>query len=631
MAGTGTIRRRVTTTLAGLTLSSVLCACGGGGGGGESAEALNPISEGPTTPPTSPAPAPAPTPDPGAPTGEPGNASFFESASSTSRFLSTATFGARMDDIDRLAGSDASVWFLNQLSLPASTVKPIADGYYARLQQDSFLPFSPNTMAFWLIAVDGPDQLRWRMAFALSQIMVASDFGGEFLSDFPAAIGYYLDVLATHSLGNYRELLEAVTYTPAMAHYLTYLGNLPADDATGRMPDENYAREILQLFSIGLLELNSDGSVRTGTDGQPIETYSNSDITGLARVFTGLDFTEPAGFSDEEGSISDVLGLPLTMYEDLHSTREKRFLGASIPAGTSGSESIRRALDHIMAHPNVAPFVGRQLIQRFTTSNPSAAYISEVALAFESGRYVLPDNSAVGDGRKGDLAATIAAVLFSNHAQQAIVLDSLDFGKPREPVLRFTQWARAFNVDASAPEYMLALYDTLDNGALAQHPFRSRSVFNFYRPGYVAPGTESGTQGMTVPELQIVNASSIPGYMNFMTFFIFGGPTEDFEVEEVQAVFEEDGALAFDREAALRSFAPNYERELALASDTAALVQRLDLLLAHGDLSPATEAAIAEVITNIPMDDNEDFDGAFLRVGLAILMTMTAPEYLVQR
>lgn len=558
----------------------------------------------------------------------------FASAASTSGFLARASFGARPQDLRRLTGGSASAWFLGQLRVPMSRAADDVDAYVARFDAgdgDNFLHFLANTLSFWKFAVTAPDQLRQRMAFALSQIFVVSDAGGAALSNVPAAIAYYRDILATHAFGNYRDLLEAITRSPAMGYYLTYLGNRPADPDTGRMPDENYAREILQLFSIGLTELHPDGSPVLDGDGEPLETYDNDDVTGLARVFTGfrLDEARYGASGDPERSLHAAAGRPMALADRLHSSREKSFLGLTIPADTGAEESLRLALDHIAAHPNVGPFIGRQLIQRFTTSDPSPVYVAAVSAAFDSGRYILPDNRAVGSGRRGDLAATLAAVLFAAPAHGAGDGADLRFGRLREPVLRFTQWARAFGVDAAHPEYRPLLFATDDSSALSQHPYRAPSVFNFYRPGFVPPGTLAGDAGMTVPEMQLVNASSTPGYVNFMTAFVFEDRSDRERVNGLAARFAQLG-LPFDRAAARRSFVPAYERELALADDPPALVAHLDRLLAHGELEDGTRAAIADFIADIPMTLREP-SGPLLRVAFAVLMTLTAPEYLVQR
>jgi len=551
----------------------------------------------------------------------------FSTRVATHRFLTQATFGPHRDDFAQLAGTDPSDWFLEQLSLPPSLHRPLLDDYLAgtdpELRFDVYTA-SLTSFTFWRLAIEAPDQLRQRMAFALSQLLVVSNSGGNLLADVPQGISYYQDLLTQHAFGNYRELLEAVTYAPAMGFYLTYIGNEPADPDSGRMPDENYARELLQLFTIGLRELEIDGTPRLDADGQPIETFDNDDITGLARVFTGLVYDARSRYDEE------ALARPLRLALGGHSPREKTFLGATIPAGTPGADSIDQALDIIMGHPNVAPFVSRQLIQRFTTSNPDPDYVRRVARVFNCGQYTLPGGQVLGDGRKGELDAVLGAILFDPAVRQGRVTDPV-FGKLREPILRFTAWARAFDADAATPEYNAFLWDAGAPEMLGQHPYRSPSVFNFYRPGFSPPGTRAGARGMTAPEFQLLNASTIPGYANFMTYFVFEGAGEPAEMERLREEFEGGGAV-FDADRAEESFAVDYLRQVELAEDPAALVAELDELLAYGSLSAETRQSIEAFVASIPLSGGGIGDqGRWLRVGYAVLMTMTAPEFLVQR
>ena len=485
-----------------------------------------------------------------------------------------------------------------------------------------FFP-STTTFTFWHDAIDGPDQLRQRMVFALSQLLVVSNDGGDLLFDVPHAVGFHQDILNDHAFGNYRDLLEAITYSPAMGFYLTYMGNEKANPETGSMPDENYAREILQLFSVGLLALNMDGSVQTDAQARPIELFNNDDITGLAKVFTGLvaDIPDNQDLEESDG-IAQVFSTPMVIEASNHSSAEKRFLGMTIPENTDATSSISMALDHIMQQPSVAPFISRQLIQRFVTSHPSPAYIERVAQAFENGRFQLPNGVIVGDGRKGDLQATISAILLDSDAR-----DRSTIGKVREPVIRFANWARAFELNNISPEYVDVLWATEGQDTLAQHPFRPRSVFNFYRPGYVAPGTLSGQSGYTTPELQIMNASSVPGYANFLSFFITTEPKVD--DEELIETYDNAG-IELDLERALHSFVPTYGKELSLASSPQQLVDHLDRLLTYGSLSAASRQSIVSTLNTIEMDDDEDMDGAELRTTIAILMLMTSPDFIVQ-
>ncbi len=542
----------------------------------------------------------------------------FSTTESTSRFLSRATFGATANDINRLTGSSASDWFLDELRKPTSTY---LDAVRAELQQPgaadpsgepTFQGRTTPNFVFWQHAISAPDQLRQRMMYALSQILVISNAQSTLLFDRPTSVAAYQDILSRHALGNYRDLLEDVTYSTAMGEYLTYMQNRKGDDESNRMPDENYARELMQLFTIGLVELDSAGQPRM-QNGEPIETYSNRDVSGLARVFTGMSFAL-AGFEPGFVPISSAaLSSPMVFFPEHHENRDKQFLDITIPAGTDGEDSITMALDALMAHPNTPPFISRQLIQRFVSGHPSPGYIQRVASAFAQGRFTLPDNSVVGAGRRGDLAATIAAILFDDEAIAEPGANPQS-GKLREPVLRFTHWARAYDAQTLTVRHVPALWYTCAADSLAQSPFRSPSVFNFYRPGYIAPGTETGAAGLTMPELQLVSASSVPGFANFMRRFVFAD------------------AMSNSNPDVASSFNPNYTDESALADSPDALVDRLNRVFAAGMLRPATRQRIADFINTVPLSNPQqpDYDGRRQRVMHAVLMVMTSPEYTVQ-
>ena len=423
-----------------------------------------------------------------------------------------------------------------------------------------------------------------------------------------------------------------MTYSPGMGFYLTYMGNQKEDPETGRQPDENYAREILQLFTMGLVALNDDGTLAGGVnDGDSsIELYDNDDITGLAKVFTGLDRRVSRAEAKNNPEAPEVLKSwrePMVVYPAKHAQNEKTFLGLTIPENTNAQDSITLALDQLMSVASVGPFLSRQLIQRFTTSNPSPAYISRVTQVFNDGRYTLPNGTAVGGGLRGDLKATIAAILLDRENLEPEAPNT--FGKLREPVLRFTQWARAFSAGTVTPEYTLELYDLFSTSnygqGLAQHPFSAPSVFNFYRPGYVPPGTDSGAAGMTVPELQIVTAETIPAYMNFITFFAMAS-TQHADL----SAYRELGGLTgvnFDPELARTSFLPDYSTEKNLADDLPALFDHLNLLLAGGALSQAAVDSFMDVVAGVPVEASDDWRAT--RVGLAVALVMTSADYLV--
>jgi uncharacterized protein (DUF1800 family) len=577
-----------------LASSLTLTACGGGGGGGG-----GDVISADTPPVITEPPPPAVVPI---------------SASEASRFLSQASFGPDSASINAVAAEGLEQWFQDQLTKPASRY---LETVLAGLPEDgNFLQANGQPIpeiafltsdAFWQNAIKGEDQLRQRMAYALSQILVVSAEGT--LDRASPVIAHYADILTEGAFGNYRDLLESVTYSPAMAIYLTYIRNEKADPTTGRVPDENFARELLQLFTIGLVALNPDGTPVTNADGSLIELYDNSDITELAKVFTGLSFSG-GGFKTSR-RILPISGYytPLSVFDEFHSNESKTFLNASIPEFTPGTQSIDMALDAIFAHPNVGPFLGRQLIQRFVTSAPTPAYVQRVANAFDSGVYVLPSDTIVGSRQRGDLSAVIAAILFDPEARDEAARENSEFGKLREPILRFTHWARAFEINSADASNEALLRNSDRKDLLGQHPYRSPSVFNFYRPGYIALGTETGAAGLTAPELQITNAGSIVGYANFMTTFALRTPGQQ-----------------DNREAA--TFIPNYAPQAALAADTDLLLNNLDLLLTHGTLQAETRTRIKEILASL--DSNVE-GNLLLRAQVASVLVMTSPEYLVLR
>lgn len=580
---------RVTAILA---ASLVLAACGGGGGGDS------------TVPPSSVVGGGGSGSGGGTPAQPAQPASLIETEAEATRFLARATFGGSKSEIASLTGRDAADWMAGEFSKSTSLTMPAL----LALPRDSNgnVPRQRINTLYWDHIIGADDQLRQRMAFALSQILVYSDAAD---SDQPMRANYQ-DILIRNAFGNYRDLLEEVTYSSAMGEWLTYRGNRKGDPRRGRMPDENYAREILQLFSIGLIELNLDGSPRLDAQGQQIETYNNADIEGLARVFTGLSWAGGEFFREpQDGNIQ-----PMIMYPEQHSELEKVFLGTTIPAGTPGEETIDRALDTIFNHPNVAPFVSRLLIQRFTQSDPSPQYIENVARAFEAGSFTAQGGRRFGNGERGDLQATLAAVLleptiFAEPADGATVIS----GKVREPILRFTNWARAFDIEGMDAYNERRLLDTRSTeDALGQQAFRSPSVFNFYRPGYVAPGTNAGERNITVPEFQIVNESTSVGYLNFMTDFAFDRGNQ--------------------RNRDIETYRPDYTDELALVDDPQALVDHLDTLLTGGRMSDAEKTDIVDIISTVQIRDNTPENMAADQedmVQTAVTLVVNSPSYAV--
>jgi uncharacterized protein (DUF1800 family) len=386
-----------------------------------------------------------------------------------------------------------------------------------------------------------------------------------------------------------------------MGLYLNALHNQKEDVTAGSASDENYAREVMQLFSIGLYQLNRDGSLVLDAAGKPIETYSNADITGLARVFTGLswagsDTSNQRFFSTRQLDYDAQLN-PMQGYPQFHSLAEKRFLKVTIPAQKTADTDgdIRIALDALFNHPNVGPFIGKQLIQRLVTSNPSPAYVARVAGAFN-------DN---GQGVRGDLRAVIKAILLDPEARDLGAITTTS-GKLREPVLRFVQWMRSFHAQSSNGAFLLDTTADPDT-QLAQSPLLSPSVFNFFRPNYVPPNSQASAAGLVVPEAQITNESTVAGYLNFMRNVI------------------DSGIGNFEDRIDIRA---DYSAEQALAVDPNKLLDRVSLLLGV-KLTATTYALISEAVNSVSLTGNNAVS-LLNRVKLAIYLVMASPEYIVQ-
>jgi uncharacterized protein (DUF1800 family) len=531
------------------------------------------------------------------------------------RFLAQATFGPTDDDITLLMRVGYSAWIDEQFN------KPSGESHLAFFSQVLNQGGQGNdkevVATFWKQALKGDDQLRLRMAYALSQIFVISLRDGD-VDNYDRAVAAWLDMLTQHSFGRYRDLLQSVSLNPMMGIYLSHLANQKADAVTGRVPDENYAREVMQLFSIGLVELNPDGSLRKDGTGAPIETYGPGDVSELAKVFTGWSWDCPAPaekgcfLRGESGGKQDPSRdlKPMVAYPGYHSAEPKSFLKLQIPANTSAQKSLADALDHLAGHTNVAPFISRQLIQRFTTSNPSPAYVRAVAAKFN-------DNGA---GVRGDFKAVLKEVLMNPEARER----SSTSGKVREPVLRLTAFMRAFEHKSNSGRYDLELTESPAT-ALGQAPLHSPSVFNFYRPGYVAPdvnkGRPAGSTPLVAPELQIVDETSVAGYVNFMRDSISYG-----------VGFPAGSGLSVNR----RDLQGTYTTELALALDVPKLVDRVTERLTYGAFSAARRDMLISAVSSITLPPGnpspEQIEAVKrLRVNAAILLTVASPEFIVTK
>ncbi len=524
------------------------------------------------------------------------------SAQEASRFLGQATFGAKIAEIDALAATGYDAWLATQFAKPQTLHLTPVTTYINTLPADQQHGQTAFQWSLWKNFSTGDDALRQRVAFALSEIFVIS-LNSNLSFGYPRGPANYLDTLGANAFGNYRNLLEAVTYSPMMGLYLTHLHNQKENVATGSVPDENYARESMQLMSIGLYELNLDGTQKLNPVGKPIETYSNADVTGLAKVMTGLSWAGPDTSTSRfnggsAASEPDREIKPMQAYDQFHSISQKQFLGVTIPpqgVGATNSD-IRLALDTLFNHPNVGPFFGKQLIQRLVSSNPSSAYVSRVAAAFNNN----------GQGVRGDMKAVIRAVLLDQEARSPATGTS---GKLREPAVRLVQWMRAFNARSTDGRFLNGI--TSDPATqLGQTPIYAPSVFNFFRPGYIPPSSRVGTLGLVSPEAQITNETSVAGYLNYIRGVVNSGVGTSF-----------NGA---------RDIQADYSAELGLANNPAALVDRVSLLLTAGNLSATSRANILAAVTSVNIGSTTAATDMRNRVDLAVFLTMASPEYIFQ-
>jgi uncharacterized protein (DUF1800 family) len=523
------------------------------------------------------------------------------------RFLTKAQFSVNNAEMARLRDIGYIAWLDAEIAKPVTETAVAA---YQRLGGEDLANrdyFGTNfqTQVMWQQFLDSNDQVRKRVAFALSEFFVVSANGVD-SAWHGVGLCHYWDVLNTHAFGNFRNLLEDVTLNPIMGEFLSLNGSRKEDAATGRRPDENYAREVMQLFTIGLVQLNNDGTVRNDASGNPIATYTNDDVTNVARALSGW---ARQGSADERLSVEPGVGpgymkRPMTADparmqfprpSSDHSLLEARFLGVTIPANTEAVPALKTVLDTLFNHSNTPPFFSRQMIQRLVTSNPSPAYVDRVARVFANN----------GSGVRGDLRAVFKAILTDEEALSAANLTSPTFGKVREPFVRFVQWAKTFNMKKPASG-RYALFDTSQqSNSLGQMVLRAPSVFNFFRPGYVPAGTAIASNRLVAPEFQIVNEISTIGYANFM--------------HDVAASRSNP-----DRE-------PDYSAEMAIANDSSALVDRIDLLMTGAQMSQANKDRVKQAVDSIALPATNDGDARFNRVAAAIVLTMVSPQYLIQK
>lgn len=546
----------------------------------------------------------------------------------TARLLTQSTFGATQAEINRVAALTPSAYLDEQFALPQTLHLPTvsADPNYPTA------PWSVMAPSIWKKYFEAPDQLRQRVAYALSQIMVIS-MQNNTIGDEACAAASYLDLLGANAFGNFRTLLKGITLSPAMGEYLDMKGSAKADALLNIIPNENFAREVMQLFSIGTVMLNADGSVQLSA-GKTIATYSEADAQSVARALTGWNFagqdqtlswrwlypdvpypSDAASAAKACTAWSTPMAPWTASYRSSDNTRDitggahdagaKTLLtypgsaafNRNVPAGQTPTQDIDSVVDNLFNHPNVGPFIGAQLIKRLVTSNPTGAYISRIANVFN-------DN---GSGVRGDMKAVIRAILLDPEARTSRANQPNGYGKLREPVLRFTHLHRAFG--AVMTNGYSSIYDLGSSDSLGQSPLHAPSVFNFYHPDY-APSGPLSQANLVGPEFEITNSATISGFMDFSKYGILGG----------------FNSSAVDPGNWLK---PDYTAYLALASTPSAMVDALNVLLLSGGMSMQFRTQLIDIATRLT--DSNATTQSTERFKTALWLILNSPEYSIQK
>lgn len=598
------------------------------------------------------------------------------------RFLTQATFGptqaeieALVDDINnnhsgnRIAGY--TQWIDDQFALDQTN---LYDYTYAADQQEWDLRNAdPATFdnandpdhnnrrrGWWPIAVRAHDQLRQRAGFALSEIFVVSEAENNVRVRHYGAAQYYDNIVAAAD-GNFRNLIEDISKSPVMGAYLSSLKNQKAlVDGSGNIlvaPDENYAREIMQLFSVGLLQLNPDGTLELNESGLPIQTYTNEDITELARVFTGWSFSKYHGNQASGYPVLDNNSFnrgngpkyfqaswtnPMKNFADRHDTGEKSFLGGTVAAGLSGEDCLDDALDIIHNHQNTGPFLARLMIQRLTHSNPSRGYVYRVAQAYENGTY-----NGSGSGQRGDFGAMVRAILLDYEARTLSLADDIGYGKQKEPIIRYTQILRAFDADSqlllsdlSAYGYPASQLDNFPAGmtrfrygdtttVLSQSPLRAPTVFNWFLPDY-EPGGAASAAGLVAPEMIQTTETQVIYNLNYLNTI-----SRNNNGQGVNALVGQTDGLLDNIIIDKSSIEAIYDAEIASGSTVAetavVLVDHLDVLLMAGNFKATYGSASGANPRSLVIDLVASQGSRTSRIRDAIYLMASTPEYIHQK
>jgi len=493
------------------------------------------------------------------------------------RFLQKASFSSTQDEINRMMTMSYSTWLNQQFDMEIDPELTLWKWRESGLTPDDGIYLSSTKGDYDGTLRDmmsGEDVLRKRMALALLQILVIGQ--GLWIAHDGWAKCDYWDTLNEHAFGNYFDLLMDVSRHPIMMTYLTSFNSRGEVEGENHRPDENYAREVMQLFSIGLVELNLDGTPKLDENGEEIPTYDQDTIVNLARIFTGFGWH---GYAEEQYPAGSREPVPIRTTDGIswYATQEKSFLGVTIPGDTDQEEAFEIAISTIFNHPNVAPFISNLLIQRFVTSNPSPGYIERVATVFNSNE----------DGERGNLRSVLTAILLDEEALGVPDESNYNFlGKVREPMLRLAQWYRTFGGYTVSGEWEVGWLGSYSHG-IGQLPFWSPSVFNHYYPDFSPHGEGFEENSFVAPEIQILDEVSIAGYINFIWFTLNVGILNKYDNSLVE--------LSCD-----------YVTENTLIGDAQNYVEHLNLTLCAGRLSDET---VTDIISAIDERNYTDITG----------------------
>ncbi len=539
---------------------------------------------------------------------------FLPNDNAASRFLAQATLGYDYTDIANVTSMGVEDWITQQLSVSgAFSIEGKIRQYHKMVIDSTNAPTAGagNRLwdyAWWQYLMTSPDALRQRVALVLSELMVISE--NSSFNNVAYATGKYYDKLLNYAFGNYKDLLLSITYSPSMGVYLTYLNNPKSNPVLNQFPDENYARELMQLFTIGTVMLNNDGTVIKDVNGSPVPSYDNDDIIEFSKIFTGLTWADRTQWN--RGALNDTSYIQdMVMWNDWHEPGAKYLLnGFVVPNRTpvDGKADIADAINNLFNHQNTPPFVSRFLIQRLVTSNPSPSYINRVANVFKNN----------GQGVRGDMSAVIRAILLDLEARSCDSGLNDEFGMLREPFVRYVQINKAFNASTQSGNFrndMNYVYQYT-----GQRPLASPSVFNFFQQDYqpIGPVEEAGLVG---PEFQITNAQTIAGFINGLYRWVISGDIAD----EYDLFTNENDANYSDE---ISSIDVTAENPYTDNDKLHILMDRLNLLLAQGRVSNTSLQTIISVIKEFPNTTNIEKQD---RIKLAIYLLMTSPEYLINR